>query len=108
MKIDLNYIYLVLAMGFVTYLPRMLPATLLSKREIPEVFVKFLSFIPTAVLSALLFPGVLMVENKLNIGISNPLFFATILTFPLAYKTKNMFATVLLGMGIVILFNHFV
>lgn len=108
MKIDFNYIYLVLAMGLVTYLPRMLPATLLSKQKIPEVFVKFLSFVPTAVLSALLFPGVLTVENKLNIGISNPLFVAAVLTFPLAYKTKNMFATVLLGMGIVILHNIFV
>ena len=33
MKIDVNYIYLILAMGFVTYLPRMLPATLLSKEK---------------------------------------------------------------------------
>ena len=108
MKIDVNYIYLILAMGFVTYLPRMLPATLLSKRKIPDFFVKFLSFVPTAVLSALLFPGVLIVENKLNIGLSNPLFIATILTFPLAYKTKYMFASVLVGMGVVVLHNYFV
>lgn len=108
MKIDLNYFYLVLGMGFVTYLSRMLPATLLSKQEIPKVFVKFLNFVPAAVLSALLFPGVLMAENKLNIGFSNPLLIAAVLTFPLAYKTKNMFATVLLGMGIVILYNYFI
>jgi branched-subunit amino acid transport protein len=107
MNVDLNYLYLIFAMGIVTYIPRMLPATLLSKRKIPELFIKFLGFVPTAVLSALLFPSVLMVENKLSIGISNPLFFAALLTFPLAYKTKNMFVTVLLGMGIVILFNHF-
>lgn len=108
MKIDLNYFYLVLGMGFVTYLPRMLPAALLSKQKIPKVFIKFLSFVPAAVLSALLVPGVLMTENKLNIGFSNPLLIAAVLTFPLAYKTKNMFATVLLGMGIVILYNYFI
>mgnify|MGYP000879212284 FL=1 len=108
MKTDLNYIYLIIAMGLVTYFPRMLPATLLSKRKISKLFISFLRSIPTAVLSALFFPGVLMVENKLSVGISNPLFFAALLTFPVAYKTKNMFVTVLLGMGIVILFNHFV
>ncbi len=108
MKIDLNYLHLIIAMGLVTYFPRMLPTTLLSKRKISKLFIKFLGFVPTAVLSALFFPGVLMVENKLSVGISNPLFFAALLTFPVAYKTENMFITVLLGMGIVILFNHVV
>jgi len=106
MKIDSNYIYLIFGMGLVTYLPRMLPATILSKRKIPDLFVEFLSYVPTAVLAALFFPGVLIVENKLNIGISNPLFIAALLTFPVAYKTKNMFATVLLGMGFLILYNY--
>jgi len=108
MKTDANYLYLILAMGLVTYLPRMLPATLLSKRKIPGFFVKFLSYVPTAVLAALLFPGVLMVDNKLNIGPSNPLFIAAMITLPIAYKTKNMFATVLVGMGIVILYNFLI
>lgn len=108
MKTDLNYIYLIIAMGLVTYFPRMLPATLLSKRKISKLFISFLGFVPAAVLSALFFPGVLIAGNKLSVGISNPLFLAALLTFPLAYKTKNMFLTVLLGMGIVILSNHFV
>ena len=103
----MNYICLVLAMGLVTYLPRMLPATLMAKRKIPNFFVKFLSFVPTAVLAALLFPGVLVVENRLNISISNSMLVAAVLTFPVAYKTKNMFGTVLLGMLIVILFKYF-
>ncbi|AEE91744.1 AzlD domain-containing protein [Tepidanaerobacter acetatoxydans] len=108
MKIDLGYIYLVIAMGIVTYLPRMLPATLLSNRKIPEFFIKFLRFVPAAVLSALFFPGVIMAENKLNITFSNPLLLASLLTFPIAYKTRNMFATVLSGMGFVILFNYII
>lgn len=108
MKINFNYLYLIIAMGLVTYFPRMLPATLLSKRKISKLFVSFLRFVPAAVLSALFFPGVLMVENRLSVGISNPLFLAALLTFPVAYRTKNMFVTVLLGMGIVILFNHVV
>lgn len=106
MRTSLSYLYLVLAMGFVTYLLRMLPATLLSKKKIPKLFVKFLKFIPAAVLSALLFQGVFIYGGRLNISFYNPLLVAAIIAFPIAYKTKNMFATVLVGMGIVMLFNH--
>lgn len=108
MRTSLSYLYLVLAMGFVTYLLRMLPAALLSKKKIPKLFVKFLKFIPAAVLSALLFQGVFIYGGRLNISFYNPLLIAAIIAFPIAYKTKNMFATVLAGMGIVMLFNHIV
>lgn len=108
MRTSLSYLYLVLAMGFVTYLLRMLPAALLSKKKIPKLFVKFLKFIPAAVLSALLFQGVFIYGGRLNISFYNPLLIAAIIAFPIAYKTKNMFATVLAGMGIVVLFNHIV
>lgn len=93
-------------MGIVTYVPRMLPATVLSRKEIPHFFVKFLNYIPAAVLSALLLPGVLIVDDKLSLRLSNPLFVAALFTFPLAYWKKNMFLTVLVGMGIILLLNR--
>ncbi len=106
MKTNLNYLGLVFAIGLVTYIPRMLPATLLSKRKIPKLFIKFLGFVPVAALAALFFPGVLIINNELNIGISNPLFLTALLVFPIAYKTKDMFTTMLLGMGILVLIDH--
>ncbi|HHX23457.1 MAG: AzlD domain-containing protein [Tepidanaerobacteraceae bacterium] len=107
MKINSSYLYLIMGMCLVTYLPRMLPATLLSKRKIHKVLIRFLSFIPVAVLSALLFPAVFMVNNRISISWSNHVFIAALFTFPLAYKTKNMFLTVLMGMAIVIILNSF-
>lgn len=106
MKLSLNYIYLIVGMGVVTYFPRLLPATILSQREIPDILVRFLRYVPVAVLSALFLPGVLMVENKIILSTSNPLFVATLFTFPLAYWKKSMFLTVLVGMGIIIFLNN--
>lgn len=100
------YMYIILGMAFVTYLPRMLPLTLLSKKNIPDILTRFLGYIPVAVLSALLFPSIMMVDGKMSVGLSNHLSLAALLTFPVALKTKNMFATVLLGMVIVVIIGR--
>ncbi|MGB9812726.1 MAG: AzlD domain-containing protein [Thermovenabulum sp.] len=108
MSNEANYIYLVIGMSVVTYISRMIPAVVLSKRNIPEIFIKFLSYIPVTVLSALFFPSILVVDNKINISTSNTLLITSLLTFPLAYKTKNMFLTVIVGMIIIALLNKFI
>lgn len=107
MKSTTSYLFLVIGMGVVTYIPRMLPATILSKKNIPETLVVFLQYVPVAVLSALLFPGIMMIDDKLCLLPSNSLLIATLLTFPIAYWKKSMFLTVLVGMGIVIFLNNF-
>ncbi len=98
MSNNLNYFLLIIGMCLVTYLPRMIPATFLSRREIPELFIKFLSYIPAAVLSALLLPAVLVTDGKINISMSNTMLLSSLIVLPIAYKTKNMFLTVILGM----------
>ena len=57
MNIDL--VYLILAMAAVTYIPRMLPLVLLQRTMLPPYMRRFMSFIPYAALGALIFPGVL-------------------------------------------------
>jgi len=102
MNMDLNYLYLILGMGVVTYLPRMIPAAFLARRQIPELFVRFLSHIPAAVLAALLFPSLLMPEGNISLSASNHILLTSLLSLPVAYKTKNMFLTVILGMVILV------
>lgn len=108
MKFDMGYIYLIVGMGIVTYLPRMMPATVLSRKKLPKLLIKFLSYIPAAVLSALFFPSVLLSGHEINLGVSNPLFVTSLLTFPIAYKTRNMFLTVIFGMVIIVILNNIV
>jgi branched-subunit amino acid transport protein len=51
-------------MALVTYLPRLLPAIFLDRFQFPGWFKKWLKCIPYAALGALIFPGVLMVDQN--------------------------------------------
>jgi len=55
---------LILGMTLVTYLPRLLPAIFLDRFEFPGWFKRWLKNIPYAALGALIFPGVLLVDQE--------------------------------------------
>lgn len=54
-----NLWMVVLAMGAVTYIPRMLPMVLLQNIQLPPFLDRFFQFIPYAALGALIFPGII-------------------------------------------------
>ena len=54
---------LILGMALVTYLPRLLPAIFLDRFQFPDWFQSWLKSIPYAALGALIFPGVLLVDQ---------------------------------------------
>lgn len=54
-----NYLPLILGMMAVTYIPRLLPLVMLSKRPIHPVLRRFLLYIPYTALSALIVRGVM-------------------------------------------------
>ena len=54
---------LIVGMALVTYIPRLLPAIFLDRFQFPEWFKKWLKSIPYAALGALIFPGVLLVDQ---------------------------------------------
>lgn len=61
----MNYWLLIIAMGVVTYIPRMIPMVFLRDME-PSPFIKrFLNYIPYAALTTLIFPGILYSTNNL-------------------------------------------
>jgi branched-subunit amino acid transport protein len=59
MKIPL----LILGMSLVTVLPRLMPAIFLDRVKFPAWFNRWLKCIPYAALGALIFPGVLLVDQ---------------------------------------------
>lgn len=56
-------VWMILAMGAVTYIPRMLPFVLFDTKEMPPFLEGVLKNIPYAVLGALIFPGVLYIKE---------------------------------------------
>ena len=53
----MSFFLLVLGMTAVTYLPRLLPLTVLQGRKLGKRLALFLSFIPYAAIGALIIPG---------------------------------------------------
>ena len=102
---DRQILILILGTALVTYLPRALPLVLLSRVQLPEVFLRWLSYIPAAVLAALLAPGLLLPEGRLALS-GNPYLLAALPTGVVAVKTRSMALTILTGMAAMVMIQH--
>jgi len=99
----LELLLCVVGMAAVTALPRTLPLTLLAGRTLPETFIRCLSFVPVAVLSALLAPEILLREGELSLGPDNLFLLASLPTLLVAWKTNSFFGAIATGMAAVAL-----
>jgi branched-subunit amino acid transport protein len=88
-------------MGLVTYLPRLLPAWFLRGRKLHPFIEAWLKYVPVAVLAALLLPSLLVADGQMNLSWSNLNLWAALPAGFTAWKTRSMFATVLVGMAVV-------
>ncbi|NLJ56574.1 MAG: AzlD domain-containing protein [Firmicutes bacterium] len=99
---------IILCMALVTYLPRLFPILLLSRRKLPPRLKIWLSYIPVAVLASLLGPVLFLADGRLTLHPApNPYFWAALPSLAVALLTKNMFLTILIGMAGVALLRLF-
>ncbi|GAB7023369.1 AzlD domain-containing protein [Salidesulfovibrio brasiliensis] len=97
----------IVGMAVVTYVPRAAPMLALAARGIPEPVMRWLSYVPVAVLSAMLAPALVLREGSFDFGMDNLFLWAAIPAFALAIKTRSFFGTVALGMGLVAAGRYF-
>ena len=90
-------------MAVVTYLPRLLPTLFLSGRNLQPMLIAWLRLVPPAVLAAMLAPSLLVRKEGVDLGFDNLFFWSALIAFPVAWKSKSLFATVVVGMGLVAL-----
>ena len=93
-------ILIFLGMMLVTYVPRLLPLIALSQVRLPDRIMSWLSYLPAAILSALIFPGALTRGGVFDPGISNPSVWALAASFAVAAKTRNLILTMVVGGGV--------
>lgn len=55
----MNLVMIVVGMALVTYIPRLLPFIFTTDKPYPNKVRQFLSYLPFAILGALIFPGIL-------------------------------------------------
>jgi len=93
-----DFLLLMLAMGAVTYLPRMLPLVMLSRRTLPGWFAEWLELVPAAILSALIAPTLFAHSNPRLFTLGKVELLAALPTLLCACLTKSLAGTVIVGM----------
>jgi branched-subunit amino acid transport protein len=91
----------IFGMALVTYIPRLVPVSLLSSRSLPPLVIAWLRYIPVAVLSAMLLPSLVVQNHQLDLSAGNFFLWAALPALLVAWKTRSLFAPVLVGMLLV-------
>lgn len=94
-------------MTLVTYLPRVLPMWTLASKSLSPAIVTWLGFVPAAVLAALLAPALFMPDGTPDISGDNLFLWVSLPVFLLAWRTKSLFGSVILGMALIALGRYF-
>lgn len=89
---------LILGMAIVTFIPRVLPMLVLSNRSVPDKISKWMSFIPVSIFAALIFSDIFFWEGQFTVDpIHNIKLIPSVIVFFVAYKTKNLLWSMVLG-----------
>lgn len=105
----INYIYfIIIGMAVVTYFSRELPFIILKGKKLKPAIVEWLSYIPVAVLAALLIPALLTGGSgkTIDISLSNFYLVAGVLTFIFGYFVKNLFLVIIFGIGLLAVLRY--
>jgi branched-subunit amino acid transport protein len=90
----------ILAGGVITYLIRLSLILFLEKLAIPAWFKRALRFVPVAVFSALIFQMVFVQDTGINSSPTNPRLISGIVAALVAWRTRSILLTILIGMGV--------
>jgi branched-subunit amino acid transport protein len=104
----MNLWLLIIVAGILTYLIRVVFILLYGKMKIPEQVQQGLRYIPAAVFAGIVFPEIFTSNQALNISLENGRMIAGLAACLVAWKTKNVILTVVVGMAILIGMNMLV
>ena len=91
----------ILGMALVTYIPRLLPVWVLASKSLPQPVLAWLRYVPVAVLAALLFPAIVVQDDQVDLGLSNLFLWAAFPTLLVAWKTRSLLGSVIVGAVVV-------
>lgn len=97
----------ILGCGIVTWLPRVIPFMLVRKLQLPDVVIRFLSYVPICILTALFVQNLFIVKQGEfpDFNVENCL--VAIPTIIMAILTRNLMWIVISGMFFMALIRYF-
>lgn len=94
-----NEALMVVGMALVTFGIRYPMLVLVGRVALPPTVAEALRFVPVAVLTAICVPAVVMPRGSMWLGLDNAWLVAGVLTVLVSWQTKNLLATIVIGMG---------
>jgi len=94
----MNLWALFLVMGAVTLLERISFIILLEKWKMPDLLERGLKYVPVTVMLALVAPTILRTDGTIDLSLLNPKVFAGAVAVIVAWRTRNVFLTIIIGM----------
>lgn len=86
--------------GLVTYAIRLSFILLAGKIELPEWFKRALAYVPAAVFFAIILPGVFYYQDQPAFTWRNPQILPALLAGLVAWRTRNFFISLLVGLAV--------
>lgn len=93
--------------GLITFGMRFSLIYLFGKFHIPETLRKALHYVPPAVLSAIVFPELLLHQGVLDLSLDNDRLIAGLIAILVAWFSRNTLITILVGMLALFLLQFF-
>ncbi|MEJ2709069.1 MAG: AzlD domain-containing protein [Anaerolineales bacterium] len=84
--------------GLLTYALRLSFIAFFGQKEIPTWLQRSLRYVPPAVLSAIIFPELLLPSGTVDLSLHNTRLLAGLLATIVAWRTRNALLTILSGM----------
>ncbi len=88
----------IIVSGLLTFAIRLSFVILLDKIHISALATQALRFVPLTVLAAIVAPALFLPKGTLDISLNNARLIAGIIAILIAWKTKNIFLTIAVGM----------
>ena len=95
----------ILLAGLLTFGPRLSFILLLDRIKVPDWFRRGLRFVPMAVLSAIILPELATHNTALDLSLRNPQLYAGALAILVAWRTKNVLLTIVVGLAALLIFQ---
>jgi branched-subunit amino acid transport protein len=84
--------------GLATYVIRLSFILFIGRRRIPTLLLRALRFVPPAILTAIVFPEVIMPGGHLDLSLGNARLLSGLFAVVVAWRTRNVLLTILFGM----------
>ena len=94
-----GYLWAIIIGGMiVTYLTRLSFTVILPPERLPKIMQRGLRFVPSAILAAIALPELIRPEGVVDISFNNPELIAGTIAAIVAWRTRNTWLTILVGM----------